>query len=217
MTAEELLSDALTLFGAHQGNELFSSIFWRAIRDGQLAFCQRRNWGFALEPSATVDTVADTRSVTLASDFDVLFRDDCVRDTDNETWLERITVRQWRDRYYEDGTDTGDPSMFWIVDQTMYFTPVPDDAYTIEYAYYKAPTTPTINAPTLLIPDAYREGLWLLVTREMIRSGLRPLVDLDVTDKTIVECLARHAMHDARRYREAHAGLPRAERTMRHG
>jgi hypothetical protein len=217
MTAEQILSDVLRDLHGNENDPAFSSRFWRAIVDVQLDFCNRRRWGFLIEAGATVATTASTQSVTLASDFDYLFADDCVRDTTNESWLERISTRSWYDRRYEDGSTEGAAGFFWIQDQTMYFTPTPDSADTILYSYYKQCSTPTANSPALTVPDEYRETIYLMVTKAMIRTGMLSLPEHTLTHREIAARIEENAMHDHRRYKEARAAIPRAARTMRHG
>lgn len=221
MTSDEILVDMFDLFGRSQDDTRFVSTFYREITKAQRALCSKRagRWGFLLEIDATATTTASTRSVALASDFGQLFAKDCVRDTTNDSWLEKISYAQWRDRWYDDGSSTDNPDKFWIVNATMYFTPLPGGAYTIEYAYFKSPAKVTARATTLAIPEdgPYAELLTLMVQRRLMKPGAWSVPDMVVEDKDIAELRKDAVQHDTMRYAELRNGLPRGTRTVRHG
>jgi hypothetical protein len=219
MEANEVLEAVLPMFGRKQSDTRFVSEFYRQITNAQRTLCSKRagRWGFLLEVDATEDTTDGTRTVNLATTFGQLFSDWCVRDTTNDTQLERITKAQFEDRWYEDGSSTDNPSKFWIWDTTMYLTPVPGGTYTIQYTYFKRPSKVTANSPTLVVPDHYMELLTLMVQKRMMRIGAWSVPDMVVEDSEIRALLKDAVQDDTVRYAELRNGLPRGARTLRHG
>lgn len=216
MTSDPILRDMLRDFDAKQQNERFVNDFWRSVTNAQRQLCQWRGWGFLMEINAEATLTADTRYVALASDFGRLINDHCVRDTTNGNYLERITMRQAEDEYYEDGSSTGEVDKFWIVNQTMYFTPIPDSADTVKYSYFKKPSAVTANSNTLLVPEDYQELLTLMTKDRLIKLGHAPIMDVVVTKDDIQELRYEAMQDDIARYREIRANLKRRTRKMRY-
>jgi len=218
MDADDLLVQLVSDFTTSQDNARFVGAFYRSINEAQSWLCNKRGgmWGFQMVLDATVSTVDGTRSVSLPATFRTLINNKCVRDTTNGTQLTFITLKEWWDREYEDGSTEGEPSLYWVVGKTMYFSPIPDDAYTIKYSYYRLPAAISANAKTLLVPDEYEELILSRTARALKKRGFSSFDDiiLETTDEAE---LLRDAIHDDNmRYRAARAGLQRSTHTSRH-
>lgn len=217
ITVEKLVSYLESKLHGDRGNSRFTQDVYDSCNEVQAYLMTLRKWGWAVTWDETVTTTASTRYVALPSDFAVLIADDVVRDTDNDTWLERITYRQWRDRWYEDGSSEGNPSKYWLQGQTMYFTPVPDDEYTIEFSYHKGHREMDQSNQEFLIPDYYEPVVKRMVLAEMLERSYGPVQEITLNDAKIQRMIADMIHDDIRRYPDAafKPKLPRGTRTMR--
>lgn len=72
---------------------------------------------------------------------------------------EPLEVVEWPD-YVPDTRDNGRPEFVVIrPDGQMLVVPTPDDAYTIEFSYYRKPKVLVENADTMLIPTQYQRAV----------------------------------------------------------
>lgn len=97
-----------------------------------------------------------TTSLALASDLARLTEVRIVDTTGTPAWKLELRKKTWLLERYPNppGDTTGRPGYGYLEGTTLYFIPVPNDTYTVQYTYYKLHPAFVNDASTLLIRQA---------------------------------------------------------------
>jgi hypothetical protein len=201
MTVQELFQSALYKFGQDPGNIRFTDDFYSAINDAQNDIANNRRWGF-LRSTDDLTTTADTRHVALPSDFSKPYegRGNIRNTTEDGSVIELMTYEDWQNSYYEDGSDTGEPAYCYIQGDNIYFSPVPDDEYTISIIYYKTPTKIEDTNTSITVPDKYSELLKKMIWRRLQDAGYSAMQEIQISDTDINRLMVKCAQDDIAKY-----------------
>lgn len=204
MNVQGLLRSSLLRFAQAPDNQRFQDDFFSSLNDAQQDFANRRRWGF-LRTTANLTTVADTRTVALPSDFgkpyDVRGTLRVTSPTANSgTDIELMPYEDWAASQWEDGSSTGTPAYAYLMGDSVYFSPIPDAAYTVSMVYFKAPPTIADASSTITIPDRYGELLQKLVYRRLQDAGYAAIQEMQISDMDIAQLMNRAARDDIARY-----------------
>jgi len=200
MTIQTLLQQAQYKFSQGPDNDRFAADFWQALNDSQNEIAVVRNWGF-LRTTTTLTASADTRTIALPSDFCSPYR---IRGAITITTsgysgdvIELLTVDEWYQDHFEDGSDTGEPDYAYIMGTSLYLSAIPDAAYTMNFPYYKLPATLEDTSDTIGIPTKYHELLKKMLYRRLQDDGYSPIAEMQVSDEDIERLMNRAARDDA--------------------
>lgn len=115
-------------------------------------------------------TVASTRSISLPSGFIVEKEEDTMLLTDSDGNLHEVSKEELSVLKHQFLTsDAGIPEFYALVGSTIEFYPLPDDAYSLDWTYYKADDVLTSN-----IENAWLREVPLLLlgsAGQMIAAG----------------------------------------------
>jgi hypothetical protein len=208
MTVNELFQSACRTFGVEESNARFQGDFYAGVTAAQNGIANRRHWGF-LVAQGTVTTAADTRTATMPTDFGRFAIDDHGTDSGQVRitapagsaggTIKVIKQSEYLKQSY-DGDDTGTPENMWLIGDTAYFSPIPDDEYTIEFLYYKRPTKITNNNGTIVVPDRYAELIEAMIFRFLKKRGYSPIQELQIEDADVKRLLGESILDDIARY-----------------
>lgn len=203
MTVQELMQSALYDFSQDPSNSRFGDCFYRAINDSQNELAISRNWGF-LRTSTTLTCVADIRTIALPTDFGKPYRQrGALRITTSGysgDTIELMTEDEWVNDYYEDGSDTDEPSYAYIGGSLLYLSPIPDAAYTISFPYYKLPASVADTSSVITTPSQYHELLKKMMWRRLQVDGFNPIVEIQISDADISKMINKAARDDISKY-----------------
>lgn len=133
------------------------------VNDAVQDIVSRREWPFMKVWDASFTTTASTAEYSVASDVFTLKQLRLTASDANDIYLDELNENQ----FYSGtpGPDTtnnlGTPNSWFFTDldsnqsPQVYLYPIPDDAYTIEYEYYKKATVMTDSTDVCVIPDRY--------------------------------------------------------------
>lgn len=129
--------------------------------------CNSGYWRF-LEAEASLSTVVDQETYTLASDC-LVNRIINVRQMQTPSLLQRIDFKMI-DKLYPDTSDTSTntPLYYYFENNNISFFPIPDRVMTIKYRYYKTVTEMSHPTDVPLIPEHWK---WVLVNGVLIRAN----------------------------------------------
>jgi len=204
MSVTVLLNSALLKFGQTPQNARFSDDFYSAINDAQNDFATSRSWGF-LRTSGNVTTTADTQTVALPSNYGKPYNDrGALRITSpaasSGDKVQLMPYEQWLSSYWEDGTDTGEPTYAYIQGSSLYLSPTPDAVYIIAMQYYKIPTVIADSSTDITIPTEYLEVLKKMVYRRLQDDGYSSVQELQISDTDIQRLIGNCAKDDIKKY-----------------
>jgi hypothetical protein len=202
-----LYTSAQYKFGADAANIRFQDDFYSALNAAQREMCITRSWGF-LRTSASLTTVADTQTVALPSDFGKFYNVPNVLvitspSANSGDTIELMTEEQWRMDDWEDGTETGTPSMAYAQGDNLYLSPTPDAEYIISVVYYKIPANIADSSSTITVPDVYEEVLRSMVWKRLQLAGYSSVQEIQISDSEIQRLLNRAARDDCKKYGSA--------------
>lgn len=205
MSVTSILQSCQYKFGADPSNQRFLDDAYSAINSAQRDFATVRSWGF-LRTTASLTCTISTRAVALPSDFGKPYN---IRGalritspTANSGYeIELVPYEQWLSSTdYEDGTDTGTPTLAYILGSNLNLSPIPDAAYHISVIYYKVPAEIENSSTAITIPSIYEEVLRQMVFRRLQDSGYASIQELQISDATINRLLNQYARNDIRQY-----------------
>ena len=185
MRVTELLQSSYYTFNQSPDNERFNHDFLMSLNEGLNEFANLRKWG-CLRTKANVVTVEDTETASLPSNFGTPYN---IRGAHRITSPagsadEIITIvspDQQYSRHYT--TETGTPERAWIMGTNLYFSPIPDAAYTISFQYYKRPAAITSNSGDISDPPArYHELIKVLTFRRLQVLGYTADREIAISD-----------------------------------
>lgn len=203
MSVQTLMTSANYAFGQTPDNVRFQDDFYSALNDSQNDICNRK-WGF-LRTTGTVTTVDGTRSAALPSDFGKMYdiRGAVVITSPSANLgdiIQLMPYDQWKNEYYDDGSEEGTPTYCYLMGSLIYFSPVPDAAYTVSIIYYKRPTEIADTSTALTIPTEYMELLKKNLWRRLQDAGYSSVTELQISDNDIQKLMYRAASDDAAKY-----------------
>jgi len=204
MTVQELMRSSLLKFGVAPDNARFSDDFYGAINDAQNDIATSRPWGF-LRTTGDLTTTASASSVALPSNFLKPYdTSGALRITSPAGSLgnkiELMPLEQWYANYYEDGTDTDEPTYAYIMGDSLYLSPTPDAEYVIAMFYYKRPTVIANTDSDITVPTAYHELLKKMVWRRLQDAGYSSVQELQISDADIRRLIGQAARDDIQKY-----------------
>jgi hypothetical protein len=218
MIVQELFDLATSTFGVEQGNRRFNTDFYRSLNTAETSIANKRGWGFLLAKDS-VTTTASTRNVSLPSDFGRFaidsFGDDTgqLRITGDDGGTVKVSRASDYIRNDYDEDEEGTPETAYIIGTDIYFSPIPDDAYTVEFFYYKQPEKLTESSDTINIPDRYSELLENMVYRNLQTKGYSSVTELKITDEMVRRLLYEAIKDDIALYGGATFNLASNEYT----
>jgi len=203
-TVQNLLTSACYKFGVAPDNQRFTDDFFSALNNAQNDFAISRSWGF-LRTSADLTAAHASRTTALPSNFGKLY------DVPNALVITSpaassgglvtlMPLEQWQSDYWEDGTTEGTPQYAYILGSSIYWSPIPDAAYTVAALYYKIPTTIADTSTAITIPDVYGEVLQKMIFRRLQDAGYASVQELQISDADISLLMGKAARNDARQY-----------------
>ena len=204
MSVTSILQSAQYRFGQGPENIRFQDDFYSALNNAQNDFAISRSWGF-LRTSANLTAAHATRATALPTGFGKMY------DVPNSlvitsptassgNTIELMTYEQWTMDNWEDGTTEGEPSMAYILGNSIYWSPVPDTAYVVSAMYYKIPTTIEDSSTAITIPDVYSEVLQKMIYRRLRDAGYSSVQELQISDSDIAILMGKAARDDCRKY-----------------
>lgn len=219
MSVTAILQSALYRFGQAPDNQRFTDDFYSAINDAQYDFCTSRSWGF-LRTSASLTMTTSVQYVALPTDFGKPYQMQGALKITSPTAnsgddIELMPYEQWLSSFYEDGTDTGEPTYAWIQGSNIYFSPTPDAAYVCNLIYYKVPASIDDSGDTITVPTHYQEGLRKMIFRRLQDAGYSSVQELQISDADIGRLIAQYAKDDAKKYGGLSFNLPSSDYTIR--
>lgn len=204
MTVQEFVRSTLLRFGQAPDNARFMDDLYGALNDSQADIANRRRWGF-LRTATTLTTAADTRAVSLPSDFGKPYDiRGALRITspsaNSGTDVELMPMDQWMGQHYEDGSTTGTPEYAYVLGSSLYLSPVPDAAYTLALLYYKTPASVADSSSTITVPAVYHELLKKMAWRRLQDNGYSSVQELGISDNDIERLINTAARDDISKY-----------------
>lgn len=204
MSVTSLLTSAQYKFGQGPENVRFLDDFYSALNNAQNDFAISRSWGF-LRTSANLTAAHATRATALPSDFGKFYDVPNALvitspSADSGGLVELMPVEQWQSDYWEDGTEEGTPQYAYVLGSSIYWSPVPDAAYTVAALYYKIPTTIADSSTAITIPAVYEEVLQKMIYRRLQDAGYSSIAELQISDADISALMGKAARDDVRRF-----------------
>jgi hypothetical protein len=204
MSVQSLYQSACYKFGTDPSNQRFQDDFYSAVNNAQNDFAISRSWGF-LKTTANLVAAHASRTTALPADFGKFF------DVPNAlvitsptassgSFVELMTAKQWTSDFWEDGTSEGSPTYAYVLGSLVYWSPVPDTAYTITALYYKIPTAIADSSTAITIPDVYGEVLQKMIWRRLQDAGYSSLQELQISDADITRLMGNAARDDIVKY-----------------
>lgn len=138
-------------------------------------FMLKPDWSWARHKDSFV-TVGAQQAYTTGAGADDL---DTVTDMEkihavwlaNEPALELLSYTEAKRKYGEfEGTTTGKPFMAYVLDNSLYLYPTPDQAYTVNYVASKVFLELTTDAQEPYLPDGKRHVLYLGALAHLLRK-----------------------------------------------
>jgi hypothetical protein len=111
-----------------------------------------------------------------------------------------MTAEQWTADFWEDGTTEGAPTYAYVLGSSIYWSPIPDTAYTVAALYYKIPTSIADSSTAITIPDVYGEVLQTMIFKRLQTAGYSSIQEIQVSDADIAALMGKAARDDVRRY-----------------
>jgi len=204
MSVQSLYQSACYKFGISPDNLRFTDDYYSALNNAQNDFAISRSWGF-LRTSANLTATHASRTTALPSNFGKMYDVPNALVITSPTassgnTIELMTYEQWAMDDWEDGTTEGEPSMAYILGDSIYWSAVPDANYTVNITYYKIPTTIADSSSSITIPDVYGEVLQKMIYRRLQDAGYSSVQELQISDSDIAALMGKAARDDVRRY-----------------
>lgn len=204
MSVQSLYQSACYKFGTDPSNQRFQDDFYSAVNNAQNDFAISRSWGF-LKTTANLVAAHASRTTALPADFGKFF------DVPNALVItsptassganvELMTAEQWTADFWEDGTTEGAPTYAYVLGSSIYWSPIPDTAYTVAALYYKIPTSIADSSTAITIPDVYGEVLQTMIFKRLQTAGYSSIQEIQVSDADIAALMGKAARDDVRRY-----------------
>lgn len=112
-----------------------------------------------LQKQATLETTNGTISYTLESDADI---NSLITDSVINTSSGNILTEVDYSYPLTHGEDTtANPTCFYGKDDKLYFYPIPDNTYTIQYDYFISPQDLSSDSETTALPESWEKALIL--------------------------------------------------------
>jgi len=201
MRVAEMLQAACYTFAQQTDNTRFNHDFILSLNEAMIEFANYRKWG-CLRTVGDVTTTEDTQTADVPDDFGMFYDvKGAHRITDeDDSIVEIVPIDQQYSRNFS-STEGGLPTKAWVMGDSIYFYPIPDDEYTVTFVYYKRPSEITGASGAISdIPSRYHELIKRLVYKRLQENGYTSDKELVINEKTISKMYSQAVRDDVATY-----------------